>query len=110
MARSEQDYRNIGNDCVAVLERLSEAAFDPSRHLPDGDDIPPVAKTKLRFELIIDSLASGSGNAEVRKVARAVVELAQAVKHRSTPTRRDAGVAADSVIQLVNIIRRLSEE
>ena len=23
MARSEQDYRNIGNDCVAVLERLS---------------------------------------------------------------------------------------
>lgn len=110
MARSEQDFRNIGNDCVAVLERLSEAAFDPDRHVRDGDEIPPVAKTKLRFDMIIESSASGSDNSEVRKVARAVVELAQAVKHRSAPTRRDAGIAADSVIQLVNIVRRLTEE
>ncbi len=109
VARSEQDYRNVGNDCVAVLERLSEAAFDADRHLPDGEEIPPVAKTKLRFDMIINSSAGGSDNAEIRKVARAVVELAQAVKHRSTPSRRDAGIAADSVIQLVNILRRLTE-
>jgi len=109
MARSEQDYRNVGNDCVAVLERLSEAAFDADRHLPDGEEIPPVAKTKLRFDMIINSSAGGSDNAEIRKVARAVVELAQAVKHRTTPSRSDAGIAADSVIQLVNILRRLTE-
>lgn len=109
VARSEQDYRNVGNDCVAVLEGLSEAAFDADRHLPDGEEIPPVAKTKLRFDMIINSSAGGSDNAEIRKVARAVVELAQAVKHRSTPSRRDAGIAADSVVQLVNILRRLTE-
>lgn len=109
-ARTEQDYRNIGNDCVAVLERLSEAVFDPACHLDEGEEVPPVAHTKQRFGRFVDYAADGPANSEVRKVARAVVELAQAVKHQSTPSRRDAGIAADSVIQLANILRRLAGE
>ena len=35
-ARTEQDYRNIGNDCVAVLERLSQVVYDAAVHLFDG--------------------------------------------------------------------------
>ena len=108
-ARSEQDYRNIGNDCTAVLERLSEAVFDPERHLQDGEDVPPIAHTKLRIGRFAEQAAAGSANSEVRKVARAVIELAHSVKHQSTPSRRDAGIAADSVIQLANILRRLAE-
>ena len=42
-------------------------------------------------------------------MARASIELAQAIKHRDTPSRRDAGIAADSLIQLANILRRLDE-
>ena len=110
MARSEQDYRNVGNDCVAVLERLSEAVFDPDRHLQEGEEIPPAANTKLRIGRFVEHAAAGHANQEVRKVARAVIEIAQAVKHRSTPSRRDAGIAADSVIQLANILLRLAEE
>lgn len=109
-ARTEQDYRNVGNDCVAVLERLSEQVYDPAVHLRDGEEEPPVANTKQRLSRFIEDSAAGSSNAEVRKVARAVIELAQAVKHQSAPTRRDAGIAADSVIQLVNILRRLDED
>ena len=109
-ARSEQDYRNVGNDCVAVLERLSEAVFDPDRHHQEGETIPPVPNTKLRIGRFVEDAAAGPANQEVRKVARAVIELAQAVKHRSAPSRRDAGIAADSVIQLANILRRLAEE
>lgn len=37
-------------------------------------------------------------------------QVAQAVKHHSAPTRRDAGIAADSVIQLVDILRRVDED
>ena len=109
-AHSPQDYRNVGNDCVAVLERLSEAVFDADRHLQNGQDVPPVAKTKLRIGLFVEHAATGRTNTEIRKVAWAVIELAQAVKHRDTPSRRDAGIAADSVIQLANILRRLAEE
>ena len=109
-ARTEQDYRNVGNDCVAVLERLSDVVFDPAHHLREGEGIPPAANTKLRLGRFVEHVAGGPANSEIRKVARAVIELAQAVKHRGTPSRRDAGIAADSVIQLANILRRLAEE
>ena len=109
-ARTAQDYRNVGNDCVAVIERLSEQVYDPAVHLRDGEEEPPVAKTKQRLDRFVEDTAPGRANAEVRKVVKAVIELAQAVKHQSAPTRRDAGIAADSVIQLANILRRLDDD
>ena len=109
-ARSAQDYRNVGNDCVAVLERLSEVAFDPELHLKEGEQVPPVANTKDRLGRFVENAASGPANAEIRKVARAAIELAQAIKHQSEPTRRNAGIAADSVILLANLLRRLAEK
>jgi hypothetical protein len=36
--------------------------------------------------------------------------LAHQVKHRPTPTRREAGIAADAVILLSNMLRRLDQE
>lgn len=107
-ARTPQDYRNVGNDCVIVLERLSEAAYVEGRHLQPNEEVPPVAKTKDRLDRVVEVDLAGSENAELRKLVRAAIEQAQAVKHR-TPNRRHAGVAADSVILLANIFRRLAE-
>ncbi len=109
-ARTPQDYRNVGNDCVAVTEAISAAAYDPSAHLRSGEEVPAVDKTKQRIGRVVEDAAPGPGNAELRKVATAVIELAHHVKHSPTPTRREAGIAADSVIQLANMIRRLSQE
>lgn len=108
-ARTEQDYRNIGNDCVAVLERLSAAAYDPTKHLHDGEEEPPVASTKQRLDRCVETALEGSTNKELRKLARAVIEVAQAVKHRGSPSRTEAGIAADAVIQLANMLRRLDD-
>lgn len=108
-ARTPQDYRNVGNDCAAVTEMLSAQVYEPERHLREGEEEPPVAKTKLRIERFIDDAAPGSDNAALRKLARAAIEYAQHVKHSETPTRTEAGVAADGVILLANILRRLSE-
>jgi hypothetical protein len=52
----------------------------------------------------------GSENATLRKLARSTIEYAQHVKHSGTPTRREAGIAADAVIQLANILRRLDDD
>lgn len=110
MARTEQDYRNVGNDCVAVLERLSEQVYDPRVNLREGESEPPVANTKQRLDRFVEDAVAGKRNAEVRKVAKAVIDLAQAVKHQGSPSRRDAGIAADSIIQLANILRRIDED
>ena len=93
-----------------MLERLSEVVFDPDIHLEEGEQEPPVAHTKARLSKFVDHTALGPSNAEIRKVARATIELAQAVKHQGEPTRRNAGIAADSVILLANLLRRLAEE
>jgi len=108
-AQSPQDYRAVGNDCVAVIEALSAQVYEPSQHLRAGEAEPPVASTKLRIERFVEDAATGSDNAALRKLARAVIEFAQHVKHSTTPTRREAGIAADAVIQLANLLRRLPE-
>lgn len=108
-ARTPQDYRHVGLDCVAITEALSRELYNPAIHLRDGEDEPPVAKTKQRLDRYIDDAVPGADNAALRKVSKAVIEFAQDVKHSNTPTRRDAGIAADAVIQLANLLRRLAE-
>ena len=108
-ARSPQDYRGIGNDCVHITEALSRLLYDPSHHLRVGESEPPIDKTKQRLGRFVEDAVPGPENAAIRKVAVATIEMAQHVKHSSTPNRREAGIAADAVIQLANILRRLAE-
>jgi hypothetical protein len=109
-ARTPQDYRNIGNDGVAVLEALSRTVYDPALHLREGETEPPVDKTKQRLERFVECSAPGPDLEKIRRLARATIDLAHDVKHSETPTRREAGIAADAVIQLANMLRRLDEE
>ncbi|MDI1288974.1 MAG: hypothetical protein PSX37_03360, partial [bacterium] len=107
-ASTQQDYSNVGNDCVAVLEALSAVAYVHARHAA-GDEEPPIASTKSRLDRAIEVDLEGGRNAELRKLARAAIDVAQAAKHRrETVTRTEAGIAADAVILLANILRRIS--
>jgi hypothetical protein len=106
-ATTPQDYRNVGNDCVIVIEAVSAAAYDLARHLRPNESGPPVARTKDRLDRIVEVELPGPENAELRKLSRATIEAAQAIKHRTTSSRRDAGLAADATIMLANLMRRL---
>lgn len=109
-AHTDQDYRNVGNDCVIIIEALSTTVYDVTKHLSVGEEEPPVANTKQRLDRYVEVALPGSDSAPLRKMAKASIELAQAVKHRSAPSRRDAGIAADAVIQLANLLRRIADE
>jgi hypothetical protein len=106
-AHTEQDYSNVGNDAVAVLEALSSAAYDHARHGRPGADEPPAPKTKERLERVVEVELVGSENAELRKLTRAAIELAQATKHRRNGDRKSAGMAADAVLPVANLLRRV---
>ncbi|MDP3984775.1 MAG: hypothetical protein Q8Q52_07230 [Acidimicrobiia bacterium] len=106
-ATSPQDYRAVGTHCVGVLEALSRTVYDHEVHLREGEDEPAPDKTKQRIGRFVEDAVPGRDNSEVRSLATKAIDLAQAVKHRTTPTRRDAGIAADAVILLANICRRL---
>ena len=109
-ARTPQDFRNIGNDVVAVLEALSAVAYYPHRHLFEGETEPPVAQTKNRLGRVVAVDSEPEGSDELTRLAKATVELAQAVKHNPAGSRVRAAIAANAVIQLADIVRRLQEE
>jgi hypothetical protein len=106
-AATPMDYRNIGNDVVAVLEALSEAAYVPARHLRAGETEPRVTETKNRLGRIIEVDGAKEGSTELVRMGKALIEFAQAVKHNPNGSRKRAGIAADAVIQLANMVRRL---
>jgi hypothetical protein len=109
-AHTPQDYRNVGNDCVIVFEALSRQVYAVERHLRPGEEEPPIGNTKQRLSRFIEDAASGSDAATLRKLVRAAIEFAQEVKHRDSSSRKHAGISADSVILLANLLRRLDED
>lgn len=107
-ASTQQDYSNVGNDCVSLMEALSATVYDHNCHQRSDDAEPPVSSTKIRLERYIEVELVGPDNAELRKLARATIEVAQAVKHRRTTiSRTEAGIAADAVILLANMLPRI---
>lgn len=102
-AVSPADYSDVGRRCIAVLEALSGTVYDPARHLRSGEAEPSIARTHLRILRFVEDELAGAGIVEVRALARKAAELAEAVKHRNGASRRDAGIAADSIILLASI-------
>ncbi|MGE2728975.1 hypothetical protein ACQI4F_05840 [Mycolicibacterium vaccae] len=109
-ATTAQDYRDVGNRSVAVLEALSRTIYNPAVHLRDGETEPPPNKRRQRLGRYVEDSLAGDGSEAIRGVANKVIELAHSVKHSTEPTRREAGIVADSVIMLANILRRVDQD
>ena len=105
-----QDYRAVGTHCVGVLDALSRTVYDPSRHLREGETVPPPDKSKQRIGRYVEDTLAGPEHEDLRALTNKAIEFAHHVKHGLTPTRREAGIAADAVILLANILRRLEQE
>ena len=106
-ARGVPDYKAVGLDCVTLLEALSRSLYDPAQHLRLGESEPPVDQSKNRLDRVVEDAAQGSGKAELRKLVKAAIEYAHHVKHQTTPSRQDAGMAADATILVAHLLRRL---
>lgn len=109
-ATSPQDYAAVGLVCVRVTEAVGRQVYDHATLTPAGEPEPKLADTKTRLDRYVAARLPGSGNERLRRYARTAIELAQEIKHRKSPTRAEAGIAADAVIALANLLRRLDEE
>lgn len=108
-ASTVQDYKDVGNRCVGVLEALSATVYDPAIHCPDGMIEPPVDKTDIRIGAYIDQRLPGKQNEELRGLVKKASALAHKVKHSPRADRTSAGIAADAAILIANMVRRLAE-
>lgn len=106
-ARSPQDYASVGTACIRVLEAVGDAGFDPAKHLSPGETAaPPRDRTKDRLGRIVQVELAGIDAVEIRGLVNASIVVAHHVKHRATPNRREAGMAADAAILVANLLRR----
>lgn len=106
-ATSAADLRNIGNDCVSILERLSEFTYSHQIHgLPNADE-PAVSKTKIRLTSIIEHEYLSQSKSELKRLVSTLIDLAQAIKHTSDPTELDTLVLADTLVFLISVIDRI---
>lgn len=109
-ASTQQDYRDVGNRAVGVLEALSDGVYEPIKHDLPGKGTPPVDKTDIRIRAFIDEKLPGSGNEELRGLVKKASALAHKMKHSPRADRTRSGMAADAVIMLANLLRRLAED
>jgi hypothetical protein len=109
-ATSPQDYRNVGNLAMGVLDALNRTVYDPKAHVADGDQPLPLNRSKDRVGAFVRAQAPGGDNKSLRGLVNAAIEFAHSVKHSETPSRRDAGIAGDGAILLANMLRRLVDE
>ena len=111
-SRTCADYSDIGNRAIRIIEALSRVVFDPQRHLRPND--PPESfaegRTKNRLERYVEFELPGGINSELRSFVKKAVSLAHNVKHSQRPSRTEAGIMADTVIMLANLLRRLAEK
>lgn len=99
----------MGNRCVGVLEALSALVYEPDLDCPAGAQPPPADKTDLRIGAYIDRRLPGSANEELRGLVKKTSALSHKMKHSPRADRTATGIAADAVILLANILRRLSD-
>lgn len=106
-ATSAADLRNIGNDCVSILERISEFTYFHQVHgLPDTDE-PAVSKTKIRLTSLIEHEFLSESKSELKRLVSAVIDLAQAIKHTPDPSDIETLVLADSLVFLIAALDRI---
>lgn len=108
-ASTPVDYKDVGNRCVGVLEALSAHVYDPDVHCPPGSTPPPFDKTDIRIGAYIDQRLPGKSNEELRGLTKKAAAFSHKMKHSPNADRTTTGIAADAVILLANILRRLEE-
>lgn len=105
---SEEDYQTVGLLCREVLISLAQAVYDSTLHTPPNGTPPSDTDAKRMLEGYIARELSGSSNEEVRRHAKAALDLANSLQHRRTATFRDAAMCAEASTAVVNLVAIVS--
>ena len=102
--KSEHDYQGVGHLCREALIALADAVHNPTLHPPTDDKTPSKTDAKRRLDAYLAVELPGNANDEARRMAKAAVDLANAVQHRQGATLRDAALAAEATNGVVNVV------
>jgi hypothetical protein len=107
-ADSEEQYQGIGLLARETLISLAQAVYDPELHLSTDGTTPSKTDAKRMLEAYISSVLPGKSNENIRRHARASLDLANDLTHRRTAEFRLAAMCAESANAVINILSIIS--
>jgi hypothetical protein len=106
-ANSVEDFQAVGLLCRDVFISLAEATFVADDHLPEREELPGPADAKRRLGFVVDVVAAGGSNQELRALLKATFDFANKVQHARAATLDEAALVAEATVASVNLMRVL---
>ncbi len=106
-ASTVQDFRNVGNDCVAIFTSIANVVYSSDVHSNFEGPWPTENLTILKISRFIETRLPGSQNETLRALVKKVNDVAHSAKHDLDGTALKASIAADSVLFLSSAIRKI---
>lgn len=107
-AGSEEQYQGIGLLARETLISLAQAVYVQEIHGSADGTVPSKTDAKRMLESYISSVLPGKSNENIRRHAKASLDLANDLTHRRTADFRLAALCAESTNAVVNIVSIIS--
>lgn len=107
-AKTEEDFQVVGLLCREALISLGQAVYNPSVHKSVDGVSPSETDVKRMLENYFSTEMAGSSNEELRKHAKASLDLANNLQHKRTANLRDASLCSEATRTVINIVAIIS--
>jgi hypothetical protein len=108
VAEYEKDFQAIGLLCREILISLGQAVFDSSVHTTNDGILPSSTDAGRMIEAFILKEAFGPSNENLRRHAKASLNLAVELQHKRSADLRVAALSLEATFSVVNIVAILS--
>lgn len=105
---SEEQFQSIGLLARETLISLAQAVYDQELHTSTDGTVPSKTDAKRMLEAYISSVLPGKSNENIRRYAKASLDLANDLTHSRTADFRLAALCAESTNAVVNILSIIS--
>lgn len=106
-ARTHDDLQDVGRRAREIIIDAANMVFDESM-LPDNEPTPSPNDAKRRIEFYLNHRVPGQSQADLRRVVRAVMDLANTVTHSDSISRVDAYATAQATVFIVRTLQEMS--
>lgn len=107
-ASHEEDFQGVGLLCREVIISVGQAVYDPIIHKSPDSVVPSDTDGNRMIGAFIATAAAGGSNEDLRRHARASLQLAVSLQHKRTADFRSAALCLEATSSVVNILAILS--
>lgn len=107
-ATTEEQYQGVGLLSRETLISVAQAVYDPDLHPSKDDFSPSKTDAKRMIDAYISAVIPGKSNENIRRHARASLDLANDLTHRRTADFRLAALCAEATNAVVNVLSVIS--